>query len=67
MFKISFLYNRTGVRFRVSGVRIAKLMTRRLSDFAFCHLFADPPAAENLTPETKNIVTFKELHQCKIF
>jgi hypothetical protein len=32
------------------------MMTRRLSDFAFCHLFADPPAAENLTPETIDII-----------
>jgi hypothetical protein len=37
-------------------------MTRRLSNFSFCHLFADPPAAENLTPETKEIALFKGLN-----
>jgi hypothetical protein len=32
------------------------MMTCRLSDFAFWHQFADPPAAEHLTPETIDII-----------
>ena len=48
-----------GVRFRVSGVRITKLMAQGLSDSALCHVFAD---TRNLTPETRWALWARDWH-----
>jgi hypothetical protein len=37
-------------------------MTIRIIRIRILSSFADPPAAENLTPETKDIVLFKKLN-----